>query len=77
MGKSLANALQMANLCYDRRRELGILEAIKSLTTWRELTPLEQASLIQPYNLRDPRLVEVKEWVLELSIEKNVKGKYD
>ena len=77
MGKPLTQALVMANDCYDRRRELDIVEAIKSLTTWKELTPKEMNSLIQPFSYRDPRLMEVIEWVKDLCKEKEQSGKFD
>jgi len=77
MGKPLTEALHMADLCYDHRREAAIMGSIDAFTNWRELSEKESAALIQPYNLRDPRLMETKDWVMELAVEKDQKGKYD
>lgn len=67
----------MAYLCYDRRRELAIVKVISSLSSESQPTLEEKNFLIQPYNLRDPRLDEVKYWVHGLCVEKNAKEKFD
>lgn len=77
MGKSLAQALQMANQVNDNRRFNTIVTAIEGMTTWDELTEEQQDALIQPHTRRDPRLIECKEWVLSLATQRKVKGKYD
>lgn len=41
MGKPLSKTLMMANDCYDRQREVDIVKAIESLTTWKQLSPAE------------------------------------